>query len=272
MGVVVVDRVRAWRPRVPGVAEVFHAEWREHAYPAHTHGTWTLLLVDDGLIGYELERKDHGATPRGVTLLPPHVAHDGHAASSRGFRKRVVYLEADLFGESSIGAAVDAPLMPDDALRERVSRLDESLVHGEDLEAEARLALVIERIAWHLAGRRPGTTLPPVAWVARQARDRFDADPVATPNLAVVADAIGVSVAHLVRSFTRSYGIPPHRYLIGRRLDVARRRLLDGEDAASVASAAGFYDQAHLTRHFKRLLATTPGWYQRSGAASSLSG
>jgi hypothetical protein len=29
------DRVRAWRPRVAGVAEVLHADWREHAYPAH---------------------------------------------------------------------------------------------------------------------------------------------------------------------------------------------------------------------------------------------
>jgi AraC-like DNA-binding protein len=242
--VVGVDRVRAWRPAVPGVAEVFHAEWREHAYPAHTHDTWTLLLVDDGLIGYELERKDHGATPRGVTLLPPHVAHDGHAVSSRGFRKRVVF----------------------------VSRLDEALIRGEDLEAEARLSLVIERLGWHLAGRQPGTQLPPAAWVAQQARDRFDADPIATPNLAVIAEAVGVSVAHLVRSFTRSYGIPPHRYLVGRRLDAARHRLLAGEDAASVATAAGFYDQAHLTRHFKRLLATTPGWYQRSGAPSSSSG
>jgi AraC-like DNA-binding protein len=266
--VVAVDRVRAWRPRVPGVAEVFHAEWREHAYPAHTHDTWTLLLVDDGLIGYELERKDHGATPRGVTLLPPHVAHDGHAASSRGFRKRVVYLEADVFSESLIGSAIDAPLMRDDALRERVSRLDDALIHGEDLEAEAHLSLVIDRLGWHLAGCRAGSLLPSAAWVAQQARDRFDADPITPPTLAAIADAVGVSVAHLVRSFTRSYGIPPHRYLVGRRLDIARRRLLEGEDAASVATAAGFYDQAHLTRHFKRLLSTTPGWYQRSGAAS----
>jgi AraC-like DNA-binding protein len=86
------------------------------------------------------------------------------------------------------------------------------------------------------------------------------------PQSRRLADAVGVSVAHLVRSFTRSYGIPPHRYLVGRRLDLARQRLLDGEDAAHLAAATGFYDQAHLTRHFKRLLATTPASYQRSGA------
>ena len=73
----------------------------------------------------------------------------------------------------------------------------------------------------------------------------LDADPVFTPGLAIIAEAIGVSVPHLVRSFTRSYGISPHRYLIGRRLDAARRRLLEGEDAAKVAITTGFYDQAH---------------------------
>ena len=92
----------------------------------------------------------------------------------------------------------------------------------------------------------------------------LDADPVGTAGIAAVAGALGVSTAHLVRSFTRSYGIPPHRYLLGRRLDLARHRLLAGESAAQVAADTGFYDQAHLTRHFTRLLAITPARYQRS--------
>jgi AraC-like DNA-binding protein len=262
------DRVRAWRPRVAGVAEVLHAEWRDHAYPAHTHDTWTLLLVDDGLIGYELDRHDHAAPRSGVTLLPPHVVHDGHPVTAHGFRKRVIYLEEQVLSEALIGAAVDAPLIEDRGLREQVSRLDRALVRGDDREAESRLALVAERLAWHLTGHHAARSLPPAGPVARQAREILDADPVGAAGIAGVADALGVSAAHLVRSFTRSYGIPPHRYLLGRRLDLARRWLLAGDDPAQVAVAAGFYDQSHLTRHFKRLLATTPGHYQRGGAAA----
>ena len=40
-----MESVRAWRPAVPGVAEVFHARFVSHAYPVHTHDTWTLLIV-----------------------------------------------------------------------------------------------------------------------------------------------------------------------------------------------------------------------------------
>jgi AraC-like DNA-binding protein len=79
-------------------------------------------------------------------------------------------------------------------------------------------------------------------------------------------EAAAVLHAHptsLVRAFTARFGIPPHRYLTGRRIDLARRLLLDGVPAAQVAAAAGFHDQAHLTRHFRRMLGTSPAAYAR---------
>jgi hypothetical protein len=61
--------------------------------------------------------------------------------------------------------------------------------------------------------------------------------------------------------FSRRFGIAPHRYLLARRIDAARGRLLDGEPIAQVATGVGFHNQAHLTRHFKRHVGTTPGRY-----------
>lgn len=56
----------------------------------------------------------------------------------------------------------------------------------------------------------------------------------------------------------RKFGISPHQYLTSRRVDLARRPLLDGMPPSLAAAAAGFYDRPHLTRHFKRVLGTTP--------------
>ncbi|MFB7464272.1 helix-turn-helix domain-containing protein [Streptomyces sp. NPDC056224] len=72
---------------------------------------------------------------------------------------------------------------------------------------------------------------------------------------------------HLIRSFTAAYGLPPHAYLTGRRVALARRLLLAGAPPAAAATAAGFYDQAHLTRHFGRHVGTSPARYARSGRA-----
>ena len=68
--------------------------------------------------------------------------------------------------------------------------------------------------------------------------------------------------------FTNAYGMPPHRYVTGRRIDLARRLLLDGVRPAEVSAAVGFHDQAHLTRHFRRTLGVTPAAFARSARAA----
>ena len=83
-------------------------------------------------------------------------------------------------------------------------------------------------------------------------------------TLAEASRVLGTDPSRLVRSFTAAYGVAPHSYLIGRRIDLARRLLLSGQTPAAAATGAGFYDQAHLTRHFRRYLGTTPARFVAS--------
>lgn len=254
--------LRAWVPDVPGIAEVFHARFTDHAYPVHAHETWTLLVVDQGAVRYDLDRREHGAVRSAVTLLPPHVAHTGRAATPRGFCKRVLYLDAGVLDPSLTGAAVATPSLDDDLLRTRVSQLHEALqAPGGQLAAESRLALIGDRIRAHL-GADP---LPPGPdRLAGDLRDLLDTHLVDGLTLQAAGERLHAHPASLVRHFTRAFGLPPHRYLIGRRVEAARRRLLAGEPVAEVAAAVGFHDQAHLHRHFTRLVGTTPGAFTRT--------
>ncbi|MFY9776399.1 MAG: AraC family ligand binding domain-containing protein, partial [Trebonia sp.] len=120
-------RVRAWRPPVPGVVEVFHARMTSHVYPMHTHESWTLLIVDDGMVRYDLHRREHGALNRVVTLLPPQVPHNGRAATAAGFSKRVVYLDLSHVPDSLAGQAVGHPVLADPLLHLRIRQLHDVL-------------------------------------------------------------------------------------------------------------------------------------------------
>jgi AraC family transcriptional regulator len=74
-----------------------------------------------------------------------------------------------------------------------------------------------------------------------------------------IANVAGVSTAHFCRAFHKSTGIPSHRYIVLRRIDLAKRLLTDDRiPIAEVALAAGFGNQSHLTKHFHRLVGTTP--------------
>ncbi len=250
---------------MPGVAEILHARFLDHAYPPHVHEVWTLLVIDTGAVRYELDRRPHAATPDAVTLLPPYVVHDGRPATSDGFRKRVIYLETDVLGASLVGAAADEPTIADRLLLRRIHQLDAALSSpGETFEAESRLAFVAERLRGHLSGSvEPGPA--DGTRLAARLRELLDARVRDGVRLDEAAARFDTGTTQLVRAFTAAYGLPPHAYLTGRRIEQARKLLLAGVPAAEVATAAGFYDQAHLTRHFRRYLGTTPARFVGRG-------
>ncbi|MGW6844970.1 AraC family transcriptional regulator [Streptomyces sp. NPDC054958] len=266
--------VSAWQPSVPGIAEVFHARFTEHAYPAHVHDTWALMILDGGRVDFALDGERHGVgVSDRVILLPPGVSHDGRTVTEAGFRKRVLYLDASVLPERLTGAAVDAPLLADPALRERVHGLHLALAERDPFEAQSRLAFVRERLHRWLEGRAaegPGrgsrSVAAPGARVAVRLRELLDARVPEGITLEEAAAELGYGhPTHLIRSFTAAYGLPPHAYLTARRVALARRLLLAGVRPAEAAVAAGFYDQAHLTRHFGRHVGISPARFARSG-------
>ncbi|MDN3028732.1 AraC family transcriptional regulator [Streptomyces sp. S.PB5] len=256
--------VSAWRPAVPGVVEVFHAHFTGYEYPMHVHEAWTLLIVDDGAVRYDLDRHEHGTPHDTVSLLPPHVPHNGSPATPDGFRKRVIYLDTSLLGEELVGSAVDTPDLRDPLLRQRVGQLHQALGHaGDELEAASRLTFIGERLTGllrpHLVTEVPRTDPA----LARRLRELLDERVVEGVSLEEAAALLHAHPAHLVRAFSTAYGIAPHQYLNSRRVDRARRLLLDGRRPGEVAVAAGFFDQSHLTRHFRKLVGVTPGRFAK---------
>jgi AraC-like DNA-binding protein len=264
------EEVRAWKPAVPGVAEAFHARFVDHVYPMHTHDTWTLLILDSGGIKYDLDLHEHGSLGGAVTLLPPHVPHSGSSIRPEGFRKRVLYLDESCLSGELIGRSVGRPVFADPLLRDRINRLHEALaVPGGEFEAESRLSLIARRLAEHLTGT-PGP-LPRARdpRLACELRELLDARLPEGVSLEQASQILHADPAYLVRVFTRHFGLSPHQYLTGRRVDLARRLLLAGMPGSEVAQAAGFYDQSHLTRHFRRFLGTTPGRFASGPPAAA---
>jgi AraC-like DNA-binding protein len=256
--------VRAWKPAVPGIREVLHARYIEHAYPPHTHDTWTVFLVDEGVVRYDLDRHARGAALPMVSVLPPHIVHDGRPGSAMGYRKRVLYVETSVLPEGLIGPAVDRPMLIDGMLRRQMSSLHDTLGCVDDaLEAETRFVYIAERIRASLGGSAAPADRP-AREAAEAVRAYLDAHVFEPITLDAAATHLGWSAAHLARTFTSVLGIAPHAYVTGRRLDAARARILDGQPLADVAVDVGFCDQAHLTRRFRSFLGTTPGRFARA--------
>lgn len=91
-------------------------------------------------------------------------------------------------------------------------------------------------------------------------------------SLADLASTIQVDTYWFAKMFQRSTGLAPHQYLIERRVEKAKTLLLSTDlSITEIAYQVGFADQAHLTRHFKRLIGTTPGAIDRRAYSKHMS-
>ena len=74
-----------------------------------------------------------------------------------------------------------------------------------------------------------------------------------------LAALAGLSTDHFARAFHQSVGVPPHTYLLRRRLEHVEHMLRETHAPLSeIALATGFSDQSHLARHFRRWAGMSP--------------
>jgi AraC family transcriptional regulator len=123
-------------------------------------------------------------------------------------------------------------------------------------------ALVIRLLAGY-AEDRPGDM---AAGRLRRVREYVEANLAENPSLDDLAAVAGMSPYHFARTFARTVGLPPHRYLLARRLERAKG-LLSGSSRpiVEIALDLGFGSQGHFHRAFRNYAGTTPGSYRRGG-------
>lgn len=84
-------------------------------------------------------------------------------------------------------------------------------------------------------------------------------------SLGALSSVAGLSPNHFARAFQQSVGIPPHQYLLRRRLEHVGQMLRETRlPLSQIALAAGFSDQSHLARHFRRMTGVSPSLARRS--------
>jgi AraC-like DNA-binding protein len=256
-------------PAEPGV-DLLSARYVTHRYSRHAHPTYTIGLIEYGVEEFEYAGSILRAAAGQVALLNPEVVHTGQAGVPDGWRYRVIYPTVRVVTEvaAELGARDGTPYFPetvvDDPGAARLLRsVHHSAGHGDALASSSLLRATLAGLLRRHAARTPVTgrdaIAPPPA--VRAARDLLHERPAAPPALGELAEAVGTGPYALLRAFRAAYGLPPHAYLTNLRVQRAREMLDAGLRPAEVAARVGFTDQAHLTRHFKRIVGVPPGAY-----------
>ena len=239
------------------------------SFPRHTHDEYGIGLVDrGGHASWSGRGKVEAGAGTFITVNPGEV-HDGHAiGNARAWR--ILYFEpaalnawlGDIVGRD-VAFEFARPVFGDGALR---AIFDAAFARGDDPHPDG---MACESALLHLvAGLRAHSTAPALretrgAPDVRRARERLESDPAAPVTLDELARDCSLSRYQLLRAFSRAFGLPPHAWLLQRRLAGARELLRVGTPLAEIAASSGFSDQSHLTRSFVRQFGVTPGRYVR---------
>ena len=235
----------------------------DSATPLHAH---TLTSLVFGLAG-SLEQTHGSRTgtmlPRRTLVLPRDAVH-ADRVSSYGCRCLFVTLSEEHL--ERLDGRADALLTPRFTVDSRLAVLGQMLRReawtDDGLQSIALEGLALEALA-HLARQpapRPDRRAP---WL-RQLRARLQDEFAAPRPIAELASEAGVHPTYLVRTFHRHYGETIGAFIRRTRLAWAMSALNETEEpVAQIAAAAGFFDQSHFTRVFKREVGMTPGRYRR---------
>ena len=232
--------------------------------PQHIHERACVGTMLEGSFELRFPGKAYDCTPATVFTEP---AGDTHANFMGASGARVVVVQPDP-GRADLlhpfrGVLQAASHQHHPGIAERASRLARELTARDDLSLLAAEGLVLDMLV-SLARLDRGRFRRPAAWLL-QAQDYLHSHFAETIRIHDIARTVGVHPAHLTRGFRTHFGVSLGTYLRRLRLDWATRELI-GSDAplASVALAAGFADQSHFTRFFKRYTGLTPDLYRRT--------
>ena len=129
-------------------------------------------------------------------------------------------------------------------------------------------AFIASRLTVSATVKTNGGGLAP--WQQRCATELLHSGIEGHVPVADVARACGLSESHFVRAFRQSTGLPPHQWVLARRIERSKELLScsPSQSLSEVAIACGFADQSHFTRTFSRLAGLAPGAWRRLASAT----
>lgn len=255
------------RPWLPGV-ELFHADFSGQAFGRHSHDAFAIGAILQGVGGYQCRGARHALPAGTLSLMNPEEPHTGHAESER-LVYRMLYIEEarlpSLLGRKRLPRGFNQLNPPDDgAVAAGLARLEQAFECSDALALDSELLALLELVFVRHGGLSKAGVAPRDGGVTARLRDYLEAHYAEAISLEQLATLLQRHPRHLIEAFRRAYGVPPHTYLLQRRVREAKRRLLCAEPAVDVALALGFYDQAHFSATFKRFTGVSPGHFRRT--------
>lgn len=251
-------------PESPKMAR-FEAFFSGHGFDPHRHDTYAIGRTLAGVQSFRYRGEGRNSLPGEVMVLHPDEQHDGHSGSSSGFRYRMLYINPALVQQVLRGQPLPflkGGISQDPRLSAATGALldaiDDDLEPLEEDDAIYRMVAALQAVCGCRQAKVPHDYA-----AAERAREYIDDNLGQVITLDDLATCSMRDRWSLSKDFRYFFGTSPHRYMTMRRLDNVKNSVFAGRTLVDASIEAGFFDQSHMTRHFKNTFGISPSrWYR----------
>lgn len=265
------DNARLWRVEAFGGLELLRAHFVGFSFSPHAHEEFMIVVTEDGTGQPRFWRAEHRVNSGDVFVLSPGEVHGGGPARESVWSYRSFYVPTTLMQrvvQELTGDDRGVPHFVKDVIRDPAIATILRQTHARLEEPDSALAdeaRLLEALASFVARHAVGAVSAHAVGFehrsVKRAKEYLERLPGENISLDMLAYEAGIGPFHLCRVFRRETGLSPHAYQVHVRMRLAKSLLMEGMPISHVAAESGFADQAHLTRHFKRMFGVTPGRY-----------
>ena len=229
-------------------------------------GVYILEYVKSGKGYIECEGKKHEVTAGDFYLITPSAPHCYYSDSKDPFNKLFLNLDGTLVSSMVKGIRITSPVT---ILHKDISKEIEyihSLLTREDLsrsEILDRVAVSVCEILLYLKPQPKSkiTTSNFAADIRQYINENISSD----IDLETICKYFYISKSNLISMFSQEFGQTPHKYIIEKRIEIAKK-LLSNDDLtiAEVGHRVGFGGEKYFYSVFKKVTSMSPGIYRSS--------
>ncbi|WP_226372213.1 AraC family transcriptional regulator [Sulfurospirillum diekertiae] len=235
-----------------------------NTFSSHFHDTYAIGITHEGMFKSHHERQIISAYERTTRIINPGEIHggDSYAWKYTNFYPSVELLSTlyeQMYGEKKI-PIFEQHIIEDAELYTKLAAFFHTIYANEEpMHSESKLIDALSYLIAHYAQKATSylfTCKDPKAMsvVIDYIHDNLGSD----ITLDALASTAHVSKYHFLRLFKNHTGLTPHQYIIAGRVCKAKTLVIKGESLSQVALQAGFSDQSHFIRSFRKIYGYSP--------------
>ena len=251
-----------------GAIHLSTTEYKDHQFGKHFHSHYTILLVEEGCNEGFTENQSYQVEPGQVLIINPGELHAGNSYDQRYLRFRSLRITeawlkrlcANNDIEISGDVVFETQPITDTLLVRQLVTLSQALIQqNNDLKVETDYTALLFTLLQRYSNKKKASISKQMNTPALLRAKRFIRDNYKEQiNLQDIAAYAHLSRYHLVRQFSKKYGLSPFQYLRNLRIEEAKKLFPGTASLTQIANEVGFFDQSHFIRTFKKIEGAPP--------------